>query len=57
MITTLEIPRELMESIREFMLAGKTGNFMLDIKHGEILAWNVTAYNKVPKVDKETCRD
>ena len=57
MITTLEIPRELMESIREFMLAGKTGNFMLDIKHGEILAWNVTAYNKVSKVDKETCRD
>lgn len=41
MITTVEIPVELMVKIREFLLASKTGNITLSIKDGKVMSWKV----------------
>lgn len=50
---TIDIPVEVLDKIREFLAAGKTGSVTLDIKEGRILAWKVTEHGRVPNIDKE----
>jgi len=54
MITTVDIPQEVIEKIYEFLAAGKTGNITLDIKEGRILSWKVTEHGRVYNIDKES---
>ena len=59
MITTIGMPRNLMDRIQEFLQAGHSGNVQLDIKDGRILSWKVTEYGKVhtSQVDNEEMKN
>jgi len=53
-VTTIAIPVELTQKIREFLLANKTGNVILDVKEGRIMSWKITEYGRLcgPVLDK-----
>jgi len=52
-MTSVVMPSELLEKIREFLSQGKTGNFTIDVKEGQILSWKIAEHGRVCKVDKE----
>mgnify|MGYP003144232001 CR=1 FL=1 len=47
MTTTIAVPSELLDKIREFLYADKTGNVTMDIKEGRILSWKITEHGRV----------
>jgi len=51
-MTSVVMPSELLEKIREFLSQGKTGNFTIDVKEGQILSWKIAEHGRVCKVDK-----
>jgi ribosomal protein S18 len=45
--TTVVVPPELLDKIREFLSSDKTGNVTMDIKEGRILSWKITEHGRV----------
>lgn len=41
------LPEEIDARLAEFLKAGRTGNVLLDIKDGRIVAWKVTESGRV----------
>lgn len=39
---TEQLPPQLWESLRAFLRAGKTGQIVLDVKDGQVLAYKLT---------------